>query len=175
MAKAKNRAAEPEADRPYMPDYGVLDAPNGAGLLPWHWAARRLANAHNYLLVTVRPDGRPHSAPVWGIWFEGAFCFSTGPRSRKAKNLAANSYCVVCPEGFDQAVILEGVAELITDREPLHRLFEVYNAKYHWDSSPDLGPVYAVRPTVAFAYIEHALQGSATRWRFPARKGAKRK
>jgi pyridoxine/pyridoxamine 5'-phosphate oxidase len=158
-----------------MPDYGVLDAPGGAGLLPWHWAARRLADSHNYLLTTVRPDGRPHSAPVWGIWFEDAFCFSTGPRSRKARNLAANSHCVVCPEGLDQAVILEGVAEPITDRARLRRLFEVYNAKYQWDSSPDLGPVYAVRPTVAFGFIEYALQGSATRWRFPARNGAKRK
>jgi hypothetical protein len=34
--------AEPRATRPYMPGYGLLDATQGTGLLPWSWAVERL-------------------------------------------------------------------------------------------------------------------------------------
>ena len=51
-------------------------------LLTWSFADTRLRRAHNYWLATTRPDGRPHAAPVWGIWGEGAFVFSTDPSSR---------------------------------------------------------------------------------------------
>ena len=38
-----------------MPDYGILDAYEGEGLLPWDWAAERLSVSHNYLVATTRP------------------------------------------------------------------------------------------------------------------------
>jgi len=60
--------AEPSASRPYMPGYGLLDAAQGAGLLPWSWAVERLQRSHDYWVATVRPDGRPHVMPVWGVW-----------------------------------------------------------------------------------------------------------
>jgi hypothetical protein len=55
----------PRAARPHMTGYGL---PKGRkGLLPWTWAQRRLARSHNYWLITVRPNRRPHAMPVWGI------------------------------------------------------------------------------------------------------------
>ena len=47
------------------------------GLLEWKWAERRLTQSHNYWLTTTRPDARPHTMLVWGIWAEGCFFFST--------------------------------------------------------------------------------------------------
>ena len=157
----------PTPSRPHMPGYDeMLDA--GSGLLPWSWAAERLSQAHNYWLATTRPDGRPHAMPVWGLWLDGTFYFSTGTRSRKARNLAANARRVVCPKNAADAVILEGVAEEETDPEVLAQFKDAYFKKYDWDMNTTRGGIYAVRPRVAFAFIENAGEstGSATRWRF---------
>ena len=60
-----------------MPGYGLLDAAQGAGLLPWRWAVARLERSHDYWVATVRPDGRPHLTPVWGVWTDDAHCAIT--------------------------------------------------------------------------------------------------
>ena len=167
--------AAPKASRPYMPDYDVLDAQSGSGLLPWSWATERLAAALNYWIATARPDGQPHMTPVWGVWLDDTFYFSTGHRSRKACNLAADPRCVVCPERADQPVILEGVAEQITAPELLRQVADAISAKYQWRMEPtqagvrdeygNEGPVFAGHPRTAFGFSED-LTGSATRWLF---------
>ena len=48
---------------------------------------------------------------VWGLWQDGRLFFSTGSKSRKARNLAQNSNCVICTEHAHEAVIVEGVAD----------------------------------------------------------------
>ena len=77
----------PIASRPYMPGYGVEPPDGGMGLLPWSWAEERLIASHEYWLATVRPDGRPHLMPVWGVWSDGSLWFSSSEGSRKARNL----------------------------------------------------------------------------------------
>ncbi len=158
----------PKASRPHMPGYGILDADSGRGLLPWSWVTERMSKARNYWISTTRPDGQPHVMAVWGIWLDEAFYFSTGRDSRKTRNLAANPRCVVCPERADEAVILEGTAEEVADPSLLGRFKDVYYTKYQWDIDTSQGGIYAVRPSVAFAFIENAddFPGSATRWRF---------
>jgi nitroimidazol reductase NimA-like FMN-containing flavoprotein (pyridoxamine 5'-phosphate oxidase superfamily) len=159
------RAASPRASRPHMPGYGV---PRSAkGILPWVWAERRLGRSHNYWLVTVRPNGRPHAMPVWGIWVDGTFYFSTGRTSRKARNLARNRRCIVCNERADEAVIVEGSAREIRSPRAIARLAQPYHAKYKpWKLDPAMGPIYAVRPRVAFAMYEKRFVETATRWKF---------
>jgi hypothetical protein len=152
-----------------MPGYGILDATEGRGLLPWRWAEERLAAAHNYFLATTRPDGAPHVMPVWGVWLEGAFHFSTGGRSRKARNLLAEPRCVVTPEGAEEAVVLEGVVERVSDGAAIARILAAYTRKYGSGfPDPDENPVFAVRPRRVIGLIEHDAEftGSATRWRF---------
>ena len=150
-----------------MPGYGISNANEGEGLLPWEWAAERLSVSHNYLVATTRPDGRPHVMPVWGLWLDDAFYFSTGRQSRKARNLSANSRCVVSTDRLDEAVILEGVAEEIADRASLKPFYEAYKEKYDWDLVEmgfDKEPVYVVRPRVIFGVRERDFTNSATRW-----------
>ena len=48
--------------------------------------------------------------PVWGVWLDDAFFFSTGRKSRKGQNLAANPACTVANDDGEEAVIVEGVA-----------------------------------------------------------------
>lgn len=140
---------DPQASRPHMPGYGIADAGGGKGLLPWSWASERLEKAHNYFVSTTRPDGGPHTMPVWGVWLDQAFYFSTGRQSRKARNLVANPSCVVCPERGDEAVIVEGVAEEVTDPAVFRRFAEAYYKKYQWKVEPSQDPVYAVRPQMS--------------------------
>jgi hypothetical protein len=110
-----------------------VDASSGRGLLPWSWGIDRLSKAKNYYVSTTTADGLPHCMPVWGVWLDDAFYFSSGRRSRKARNLEKNPRCVVCPEGADQAVVMEGIVERI-EEGPIFRSFvEAYKGKYNFD------------------------------------------
>ncbi|HKO03823.1 MAG TPA: pyridoxamine 5'-phosphate oxidase family protein [Candidatus Acidoferrales bacterium] len=164
---ANSSAPSPiRAARPNIPGYGIVGEAEGRGLLPWSWAEQRLAGAHNYWLATTRPDGRPHVMPVWGLWWEGAFYFSTGDKTVKARNLAANPQCVVCPDLGAEAVIVEGAAELIPASPAIEPLWAAYKKKYAWEVKGS--PFYAVRPRAAFGFIEKndLFTKTATRWTF---------
>src|SRR6266516_3335808 len=112
--------AEPTAGRPRMPD-GYGSEQSATGLVPWQTVVERVAAARNYWLATTLPNGRPHAAPVWGLWLDGAFYFSTDPSSRKGRNLAAGPELVVHLESGDDVAILEGTAEPVADRALLAR------------------------------------------------------
>jgi general stress protein 26 len=161
---------EPKASRPYMPGYGIVDAQSGKGLLPWSWAVERLSEGHNYWVATTRPDGRSHAMPVWGIWLDNRFYFSTGAQSRKAKNIAENPQCVVGTERGTDAVVVEGEAELVIEEGARKRFAEIYSKKYNWDMTGFDEPIYAVRPSVVFG-LTLGLAETATRWVFDEEKG----
>jgi PPOX class probable F420-dependent enzyme len=151
-----------------MPGYGIEDEKSGKGLLPWSYAVERLTGARGYWIATTRPDGRPHSMPIWGIWFEDAFFFSSGTGSRKSRNLARNPNCVLSVEPADEAIILEGLAELVDDADLKRRFAVAYQAKYQWPMDEFDEPVYRVRPSVVFAFTTkpEEFTNSATRWTF---------
>ena len=163
----------PKAGRPAMPDsYGLAPASEGE-ILPWSWAEERLTQARNYWIVTVRPDGRPHAAPVWGAWVDGAFYFGTGDDSRKGRNIAADPRAVVHLESGDDVVVLEGVMEAVTDPEGIRRFEKGFNPKYGFAGGPEemdmvaLGAVvYRMAPQVAFGWTEANFPQNATRWVF---------
>lgn len=153
--------------RPYAPGYGIRNQPDG--MLPWSWAQARLAESHNYWIVTTRPDGNPHAMPVWGVLVDSVFYFSTGQQSRKARNLAGNPNCVVCNENADRAVVLEGRAEVVQDAALVEKIALPYYRKYKpWKLDPELGHIYAVRPRVVFGFEEKTFVDAATKWVFDA-------
>ena len=171
MTTDPTRSREPRASRPHMPGYGLPEGPEG--LMPWQWAEQRLTASHNYWLATTRPDGRPHLMIIWGLWVDECFYFSTGRHSRKARNLEQNAHCVIATEQADQAAVVEGVAEEITDVALRKTLLSSYQRKYDYDMSSmeaDIlnlkEPIYAIHPTVAFGLDEKATLTSATRWQF---------
>jgi hypothetical protein len=158
-AKRKSKSKRgPLPSRPHMPGYGLPEG--NKGLLPWSWAEQRLKNSHNYWITTVKPDGSPHTMVVWGLWQDGRFLFSTGSKSRKARNLAQNATCVVGTEHAYEAVVVEGVAE-VADVPARRKFLPGYERKYKFDMSGMKGdilsmkePVFAVRPRVVFGLGE---------------------
>jgi general stress protein 26 len=154
----------------------------GAAPTEWPQAQEKLAGAELYWISTVRPDGRPHVTPLLGIWFDGSLYFCTGSSERKAKNLAANTHCILMTghstlEGLD--LVIEGTAESVSDQAELGRVAATYETKYgaHF-AEPDgtwagLGDairqaqvlVYRVAPETAFGCGKGGLY-SQTRWAF---------
>src|ERR1700677_666209 len=175
-ARRKSKSTQsPKSSRPHMPGYGL---PSGKkGLLPWSWAEQRLKKSHNYWITTVKTGGStkevsPHTMVVWGLWQDGRFLFSTGNKSRTARNLAQNRNCIVGTELANEAVIVEGIAE-IADVAARRKFLPVYERKYKFDMGSmkdDIlsmkEPVFAVRPRVVFGLWEKHFVDKSTRWKF---------
>jgi len=163
----------PRADRPVMPGYGVLPADEGSGLLPWAEAERRLGASHDYWVATVRPDGSPHVMPVRGVWLDGRLWFSSGRRSRKARNLAADPRCTVTTDDARDPVVLDGVAERVTSAPGSPTSWRRWTGSTAAGVSvefldPEVYGTYAVRPVRVIAQSEADFAGAPTRWTFPA-------
>lgn len=148
---------------------------------PWAQARRLLAAADTYWLMTTRPDGRPHAVPVLAVWVNDALAFVAGPSTRKARNLARDSRCVITTRGPSLDLVIEGEAAKVREEAKLRRVAEAYASKYEWpvtvrdgafhdtEGAPTAGPppyeVYEVTPTTAFGFAtDQSL--SSTRWRF---------
>jgi hypothetical protein len=154
-----------------MPGYGLLGPQEGSGLLPWAWAEERLVASRNFWLATRWPDGRPHVMPVWAIWHHQRLLFSSARHSRKARNLAGDARCALTTEDAHSPVIVEGVAELLSDRADLEEFVSVMNAKYATSYGfemvdPEINCSYSLRPTWAFGLNSDDFTGSPTRWTF---------
>ena len=87
------------------------------------------------------------------------------PRSRKGRNLARDPRVVVHLESGDEVVIVEGEVERVR-LEP--GAADAYEAKYAFRPDPESpeGLWYAVRPTVAYAWLESDYPRTATRFAF---------
>lgn len=156
----------------------------GSAPIPWSRVLDALASSGGtgatFFLGTVRPDGTPHAAGLGAVWADDSLWFVTGPRTRKARNLAGNPACTVSCRlpGID--VVLEGRAERVTDGDTLERLAAMYReagwpAEVEGDaftapySAPSAGPP----PWHLFRLTLHTAFGVATvephgasRWRF---------
>ena len=104
---------------------------------PWDVTRRAIDDAELFWISTVRGDGRPHVTPIPAVWQDGALYFCTGAAEQKGVNLARNPNCTLTTgnnawkEGFD--VVVEGVAERVTDDAHLRRLADAWRTKYHGD------------------------------------------
>ena len=133
-------------------------------------------------LSTVDPDGRSHVAGVGALWVDGTFYFTSGPGTRKSRNLAANPNCALSMALPGLDLVIEGRAAKVTDQAALERLAQRYAAQ-GWParvsdgaltaefSAPSAGPppwhLYVVNALVAFGVATVKPYG-ATRWRFDA-------
>lgn len=157
----------------------------GSPRLPWSRPHDILTNTQklpdtSIFLGTSRPDGRPHSAAIGALWHDGDYYFTSGPDTRKSRNLAGNPACTISArlEGID--LVLEGEASRVIDRQTLEQLADMYrNAGWPVEvegdaftapySAPSAGPP----PWHLHRFIFHTAFGvataephGATRWRF---------
>src|SRR5712672_1422826 len=160
---------QPKADRPFAPGYGIVGAKDGRGLLPWSWVGRKMNNCRTFWLATIHAGhagrGRPHVMPVWGVWLDDAFFFSTGRKSRKGQNLAANPACTITNDDGEEAVIVEGLATQAEDAAEQERVAIAYKKKYKMDPRSMEEPIFRVKPSRVFGFVEKTFPQSATRWR----------
>jgi pyridoxamine 5'-phosphate oxidase-like protein len=156
----------------------------GSSPLPWSRAHDPLAaGGHMSFLGTTRPDGRPHAAGVGVVWLDGDVYFTSGPGTRKARNLQASPACTmsVRVEGLD--VVLEGEAHRVTDPATLESIASLYReggwpAEVDGDaltapySAPSAGPPpwHVCRFAFHTAFgVATAEPFGATRWGFERR------
>jgi hypothetical protein len=147
--------ATPKAMLPHFPA-GYVENPKA--LLPWDQVQARLVDAGNYWLCTVRPDGRPHAVPVWGVWTDDRLYWDGSPETRHARNLERNAQIVVHLESGDQVVVVEGVCHPAPKPIPTlaEHLAREYTRKYEgyapepttWDG----GGLFVVVPHTALAW-----------------------
>ncbi|HEX5825859.1 MAG TPA: pyridoxamine 5'-phosphate oxidase family protein [Candidatus Limnocylindrales bacterium] len=173
-----------------MPDRPPSETTNldgyGFGPLDWNRAHDQLANGAaeprlTFFLGTTDPDGRPHATGIGVRWHDGDLFFSSGPRTRKARNLGANPACSISTslEGID--LVLEGHATKVDEpslvetlaagfREGGWTVVEVVDGRFTGTySAPSAGPppwdLYRFRFDTAFG-VATAEPYGATRWRF---------
>ena len=94
---------------------GYFKAVDDGKLLDWAPLQQRLQNARNYWVVTTSTEGTPHTMPVGGAWSERGSTFSTGPTTRKARNLYDNPHAVVHLEDGAAVLVVEGTGTEVTD------------------------------------------------------------
>lgn len=158
---------EPIAGRLQLPaGYEVADA--NEPLLSWASVEERLEQAQNYWLATTSPDGRPHLAPLWGVWVDGHLYFDGIPTARWARNMAANPAISMHLESGTEVVIVDGVGEdveSVTDADVAARIIASWDTKYgELHPEPVTRGIFRLRPRSARAWTR--FPRDATRWRF---------
>jgi pyridoxamine 5'-phosphate oxidase-like protein len=124
-------------------------------------------NRHTVWLTTINSDGSPHPTPVGFMQLDGVWYFTSGPGTRKSRNIAADARCVVSVATHPFDLVIEGSAARVTDADVLRSVAEEYN-KEGWPaqaegdaltaeySAPSAGPppwhVYKITPATVFAF-----------------------
>jgi len=147
-------------ERPTFPDgYGLPDTEEG--LLEWSTIEQRLVASKHYWLSTVRPDGRPHTIPRWGVWLDDRFYYDGSPATRHARNAELNPNCTLTLEDGSRAVILEGTSVATRADADLGARLAAAFEKYHDDgyspaadawSGEDGGGLRVFTPRTAMAW-----------------------
>jgi len=171
----------------------------GAPIIPWQKVQNRLQqkisqapktggpDRHTAWLATSNPDGKPHVMPVGILFIDDAFYFTSGPKTRKARNIARNPDSVISIATHDFDLVVEGSATRVVDHAHLQRIADAFK-KEGWEptvvkggltakySAPSAGPppwqVYEVKPETIFALGTSEPYG-ATRWNFQTSTGPK--
>lgn len=156
----------------------------GHAALEWSRAVKALSVPPDqnltWFLGTVDPDGHPHAAGVGALYIDGDVYITSGPKTRKSRNLAANpaSSISISLDGID--LVFEGEATRVTDKETLERVVARFReggwpAEVEGDaftapfSAPSAGPP----PWYLYRFTYDTVVGvagegphGATRWRF---------
>lgn len=118
-----------------MPDRLPVQTRNldryGGPALPWTRAHGLLESGPKgplagFFLATVGPGGRPHTAGVGVVWHDGDLYFTSGPGSRKSRNLKANPACSIAVKLPGMDLTLDGDAAQVTDPETLEKVASLY-------------------------------------------------
>ena len=162
----------------------------GNDTIPWSRAVSQLGalrpvgghSGPTCWLTTIRSDGAPHVAGVVGHWLGDTLYFVSGPTTRKARHLAADSRCSFAISLPDLDLVLEGAARRVTDHATLERVAQGYSDR-GWPLVVDgdrvtasfWAPTAPPPPWHLFAFtpinalgVATAAPAGATRWKLSA-------
>lgn len=143
-----------------------------AELMAWDDVAERIAASPNYWMATTSEDGRPHLRPVDGVFVDDALCFGGSPQTRWVRNLQQRPEVSASLPDDDNAVIIEGRVELVTDPDrPVAVAAGPANvAKYPQyfggDEAPPFQPFWCLRPRRIYTWSLTSFPRRATRFDF---------
>jgi PPOX class probable F420-dependent enzyme len=100
------------------------------GFIAWSWVDRLLWATRSIWVSTTRPDGRPHTVPVWYTWDGRTLYFATHESAQKARNLRREPRVVLHAGDGDDVIILEGQTEVVTDDAEVRQVDATRAAKY---------------------------------------------
>jgi hypothetical protein len=118
--------------------------------------------------------------PLGALWVEDAYYFTSGPGTRKSRNLDSDPRCLITIATHEFDLVVEGEAAKVTDQEELEQVARAFGegdwhpevrdgAFYAEFSAPSAGPppwyVYRIRPKTIYA-LGTAEPYGATRWEF---------
>lgn len=122
---------------------------------------------HTTWLTTVSPDGTPHVVPVGAIVLDGTWHFTSGPATRKSRNIDRDPRCVISVATRPFDIVLHGTVRRVMDASELQAAAEAYAAQ-GWPASvagdaltaefsaPSAGPppwnLYRLQPSTVFAF-----------------------
>ena len=166
----------PTSSRPVLPDgYGVPETTEG--MLTWEQVEPRLRDSLHYWISSVRPDGRPHSVPRWGVWIDGRFWYDGAPTTRHTRNVERHPAVTLTLESGTEVVIVEGESHATrADPDDLgSRLAEAFGKYASAGYTPgadswageDGGGLRVVTPRLVMAWF--AFPTDVTRFTWPAR------
>jgi nitroimidazol reductase NimA-like FMN-containing flavoprotein (pyridoxamine 5'-phosphate oxidase superfamily) len=145
----------------------ILQAPDTGG-----------PNRHTSWLATTNADGSPHVMPVGALWVEDAYYITSGPGTRKSRNLLGDPRCVITIATHEFDLVIEGDAAKVIAQDELERVAREFGeGEWHPEvrdgaffaefSAPSAGPppwqVYRVSPKTIYA-LGTAEPYGATRW-----------
>lgn len=148
----------------------------------WETATERFAEGGWFWLSTVRPDGRPHTMPVFAAWAHPVFYVASKDGARKSRNLYQNDACVITKDAGAMHIVVEGTARHVWDEGTLARASRAFADVYEWptrvgDSELDAdygaptsgGPpyqVFEITPRKAFVFPTDGESSTPTRITF---------
>ena len=98
------------------------------------WRAFLAEPVRPAILGTVRPDGRPHTAPVWyALDEDGSIMFNTGADTVKGRNLRHQPIVSLCVQDDRQPYsycVVQGRAEVSEDLPEVRRWAGVIGGRY---------------------------------------------
>ena len=98
-------------------------------------SARRVSEADVAWLTTLRPDGSPHTTPVWFVFDGSVISVATAARNAKVRNLRRDPRVSLAVDGSAAApLVAQGKAALVAVGEASAGTVAAFAAKYDgWD------------------------------------------
>jgi hypothetical protein len=143
-----------------------------AELMAWDKVAERIAASPNYWVATTSEDGRPHLRPVDGVFVDDALCVGGSPETKWVRNLERRPEVSASLPDDDNAVIIEGRVELVTDPDmPVAVAAGPANAAkypqyFGGEEASPFRPFWCLRPRRIYAWSLTGFPTRATRFDF---------